>query len=138
MLKSQQLKEVPYPSDFSDIEKIEYDNLYAQAKILHSEVERTDSFIIHFSILMHIRSRRADFDNTPISDEELEQLRNSYKLTTKEFTTEIPPDHYCYDKENNPIYFPSTVTITDGTSNVVISSPAPDNTDKLICNDIVE
>jgi len=127
MIKSNILKQVPYPDDFSEDEKLEYDTLYAQAKIIHSDVERENPFIIYFSIVIHIRAKRPGAEEFPISNEELEQIKESYKLKSTVIECKENTDHYIYDYDHNPIYAPCTVTISsdeakEGTPSVVIQS----------------
>jgi len=114
MLRSNILKTTPYPEEFTEIDKSNYDVLYAQAKVIHPEIERDNPFIIHMAIIAHIRQLNgmsADF-----TEEELEAVRASYNdysdPASKIVTCEEAPDHYIYDKQTNPIYFPSTLTIT--------------------------
>lgn len=122
MIKSNILKQVPYPDEFTELDKIEYDKLYAQAKIIHSEIEKENPFIIHTAIIGYIRANKGMAQ--PYTDEELEQVKNSYKLESKVIKCELPEDHYIYDKENNPIYFPATITISDdkNNSNIILES----------------
>jgi hypothetical protein len=127
MIKSNILKEVPYPDDFSEHEKLEYDTLYAQAKIIHADVEKENPFIIHFSVIMHIRAKRPGAEEIPISNEELEEIKNSYKLKSTVIECKEDKNHYIYDHDHNPIYFPATVTISsdeakEGTPSVVVES----------------
>ncbi len=110
MIKSNILKEVPYPDEFTDDDKLEYDSLYAQCKIIHTDVEKENPFIIHTSIIAHIRAKKGmavEFTN-----EELETIKNSYKLKSKVVECDVPEDHYIYDKENNPMYYPAKLTIS--------------------------
>jgi hypothetical protein len=127
MIKSNILKQVPYPDDFSEEEKIEYDRLYAEAKIIHSTVEQENPFIIHFSIIMHIRAKRPGAEEIPISNEELEEIKNSYKLKSTVIECKEDENHYIYDHLHNPVYWPATVTISsdeakEGTPSVVVQS----------------
>jgi hypothetical protein len=127
MLRSNILKTTPYPEEFTEEDKANYDVLYAQAKVIHPEIERDNKFIIHMAIIAHIRQLKgmtADF-----TDEELEAVRASYQdysdPASKIVTCEEAPDHYIYDKENNPIYFPSTLTISsDETDKQVVLESA--------------
>lgn len=122
MIKSNILKEVPYPDEFDEADKLEYDTLYAQAKVLHSEVEKENPFIIHMSIIAHIRTKKGMKE--PFTDEELEAVKNSYKLDKKVFECDVPNDHYIYDKENNPMYYPAKLIISDeeNNSSVILES----------------
>jgi hypothetical protein len=129
MIKSNILKEVPYPSEFCEEEKLEYDRLYAEAKIIHADVERENPFIIHFSIVMHIRAKRPGSEGFEeiISNEELEQIKESYKLKSTVIECKEDENHYIYDQSHNPIYWPATVTISsdeakEGTPSVVVQS----------------
>lgn len=110
MIKSNILKEVPYPDEFSEEDKIEYDKLYAEAKIIHSDIEQETPFIIHTAIIAHIRIKNGYGE--PYTNEELEAVKKQYELKSRVFETVLPEDDFAYDKENNPIYFPSTLTIT--------------------------
>ena len=122
MIKSNILKEVPYPDEFDDADKLEYDTLYAQCKILHSEIEKENPYIIHISIIAHIRAKKGMRE--PFTDEDLEAVKNSYKLKSKIVECNETENHYIYDKENNPIYFPAKLIISDdeNNSNVIIES----------------
>ena len=122
MIKSNILKEVPYPDEFDDADKLEYDTLYAQCKILHSEIEKENPYIIHISIIAHIRAKKGMRE--PFTDEDLEAVKNSYKLKSKIVECNETDNHYIYDKENNPIYFPAKLIISDDENNskVIIES----------------
>jgi hypothetical protein len=122
MIKSNILKSVPYPDGFTEEDKIEYDNLYAQAKIIHSKVEEETPFIIHTAIIGYIRGKKGE--GVEFTNEELEEVKKSYELKSKQVKCEVPEDHYIYDKENNPMYFPATLTIStdENNSNIIIES----------------
>jgi hypothetical protein len=126
MLRSNILKTVPYPDEFTEEDKVNYNVLYAQAKLIHADVERDNPFIIHTAIISHIRQLKgmsADF-----TDEELQTVRASYNdysdPASKIVKCEEAEDHYIYDKEKNPIYFPTTLTIESDESDkkVVLDS----------------
>jgi hypothetical protein len=122
MIKSNILKSVPYPDDFTEDDKIEYDTLYAQAKLIHAQVEAENPFIIHTAIIGYIRGKKGmavEFTN-----EELEAVKNSYKLKSKVIECDVPKDSYLYDEENNPIYFPAKLTISndENNSNIILES----------------
>jgi hypothetical protein len=110
MIKSNILKEVPYPDGFTEEDKIEYDQLYAQAKLIHSDVERENPFIIHTAIIGHIRAKKGL--EQPFTDEELEAVKNSYNLKSKIIECNEDDNSFLYDKENNPMYFPAKITIS--------------------------
>lgn len=122
MIKSNILKEVPYPDEFDEADKLEYDTLYAQCKILHTDVEKENPFIIHMSIIAHIRAKKGMAES--FTNEELEAVKNSYKLDKKVFECDVPNDHYIYDKENNPMYYPSKLIISseENNSSVILES----------------
>lgn len=122
MIKSNILKQVPYPDEFTDEDKLEYDALYAQAKLIHAQIEQENPFIIHISIIAHIRAKKGMAE--PFTDEDLEAVKNSYKLKSKVIECDAPKDSYLYDKENNPIYFPDKLTISsdENNSNIILES----------------
>lgn len=122
MIKSNILKSVPYPDCFTDDDKREYDVLYAQAKLIHSKVEAETPFIIHTAIIGYIRGKKGE--GIEFTNEELDAVKKSYKLKSKEIKCEVPEDHYIYDKENNPMYFPATITINndENNSNIILES----------------
>jgi hypothetical protein len=124
MIKSNILKTVPYPDEFTEEDKLEYDTLYSQSKIIHADVERNNPFIIHTAIIAHIRAKNGMA--IAFTDEELTNIKNSYKLQSKEIKCDAPEGHYIYDKENNPMYFPSKLIISsdedDKNSQVILES----------------
>jgi hypothetical protein len=125
MIKSNILKTVPYPDDFNDEDKLEYDTLYAQAQVLHAKTAQEEPFIIHTAIIGHIRAKKGM--EMPYTDEELQAVKNSYMLKSKVVECkkeEIDP--YLYDEEKNPMYFPSKLIISSDeiNSNVIIESKA--------------
>lgn len=115
MIKSNILKTIPYPDEFTEDDKIEYDKLYAQAKLIHTDVERDNPYIIHIAVIAHIRAKNGM--GVEFTDEELMNVKNSYKLKSKVVECDAPEEHYIYDKENNPMYFPSKVTISSDDEN---------------------
>jgi len=124
MIKSNIIKSVPYPDEFSEEDKIEYDTLYAQARLIHPDVEKENPYIIHISIIAHIRAKKGMA--VEFTDEELMEVKNSYKLKSKIIECDVPEDHYIYDKENNPMYFPSKLIIStdedDKKPNIILES----------------
>ena len=132
MIKSNVLKDIPYPDGFSDDDKLEYDTLYAQAKLIHSSVERENPFIIHTAIIGYIRAKKGMAET--FTDEELEAVKNSYKLESKVIQCDEPADSYLYDKDNNPMYFASKLEITcdENDSTVVINSNQHENNSDVI------
>lgn len=122
MIKSNILKIIPYPDEFTEDDKLEYDTLYAQAKVIHTDIERDNPFIIHMSIIAHIRAKKGM--EQPFTNEELEEIKNSYILKSTLVECNEPEDHYIYDKENNPMFFPATITISndENNSNVIIEA----------------
>lgn len=122
MIKSNIFKETMYPDEFTEEDKLEYDTLYAQSKLIHADVEKETPFIIHLAIIAHIRAKKGMAE--PFTEEELEEVRNKYVLKSKVIECKEPEDSYLYDKENNPIYFPSKLIISsdDGNKEVVLES----------------
>jgi hypothetical protein len=122
MIKSNEFKLVPYPDDFTDDDKLEYDNLYAQAEILHAKTAKEEPFIIHTAIIGHIRAKKGMAE--PYTNEELEAVKNSYILKSKEVSFDPQEQPYLYDKENNPMYYPSKLVISceENNSNIIVES----------------
>lgn len=122
MIKSNILKQTPYPEEFTEEDKIEYDTLYAQSKLIHADVEKETPFIIHLAIICHIRAKKGMAE--PFTDEELQELKDRYVLKSKVIECKEPEDSYLYDKENNPIYFPSKLIINseDGDKEIILES----------------
>lgn len=122
MIKSNVLKEIPYPDDFNENDKLEYDTLYAQAKLIHTDVAKDNPFIIHTAIIGYIRAKKGMVET--FTDEELEAVKNSYKLESKVIECKEPTDSYLYDTENNPMYFASKLEITcdENDSTVIIKN----------------
>jgi hypothetical protein len=123
MIKSNILKTIPYPDEFTEEDKIEYDRLYAEAKLIHADVEKENPYIIYISIIAYIRSKKGMASE--FTDEELMAVKNSYKLKSKVVECDAPEDHYIYDKDNNPMYFPSKITISsddDKKPNLILES----------------
>ena len=69
VIKSNILKVIPYPDEFNDDDKMEYDRLDAEAKIYHENTYKNEHWIIHTAIIAYIRSKKGmEF---PVTDEEL-------------------------------------------------------------------
>lgn len=104
MIKSNQLKDVPYPDDFTEDDKLEYDRLDAEAKVIHADIYKNEWFIVHFAIIAHIRAKKGC--EVPVSDEELMALKDKYTLTAREVKCNGDEIPFLYDKDNNPIFKP--------------------------------
>jgi len=115
MIKSNVLKEVPYPDEFDDNDKLEYDNLYSMAKVLHKEIEEKEPFIIHTAIIGHIRAKKGMAE--PFTNEELQAVKDSYVLKSKVFECKGDEDPYLYDKDKNPMFFPSKLIVSSDENN---------------------
>lgn len=122
MLKSNQFKKTDelYPDEFTDDDKLKFDELWEQAKIIHAEVYATDPWIIRLSIIGYIRANKGMAE--PFTNEDLEHLKNQYQLETREFTTDTSNHPYLYDKDNNPIFKPNSYFFEEVNSNVVMTS----------------
>jgi len=110
MIKSNVLKETVYPDGFTDEDKAEFDILYAQANLIHADIAKDNPYIIYISVVAYIRSKKGLTDT--FTDEQLLKIKESYKLESKIIECKEPADSYLYDKDNNPIYFPSKLEIT--------------------------
>lgn len=119
MIKSNEFKKTDelYPEDFTEEDKIRFDELWEEAKIIHADVFKTDPWIIRLAIIGYIRANKGQAE--PFSNEDLEHLKSQYKLETREFTTDISNNPYLYDKDNNPIFKPDSYFFQEVNSNVV-------------------
>lgn len=122
MLKSNQFKKTDelYPEEFTDDDKLRFDELWEQSKTLHSDVHETDPWIIRLAIIGHMRAQKGYAE--PFSNEDLMHLKDQYRLDTREFTTDTSNCPYLYDKENNPIFKPDSYFYEQVNSNVVMTS----------------
>lgn len=101
-IKSNDFKDIPFPSDFNDDDKDEYMKLLNLAKLEHSDVFESERWIIHYSIIMYIRKQKGLEE--PYSEEELKEIISKYEIKVKEVVCKGDENPYLYDKENNPIF----------------------------------
>lgn len=136
MIKSNQFKknEELYPTEFTDEDKSQFDLLFEQAKVIHSEVFNTDPWIIRLAIIAHIRINKGMAE--PYTNEELEDLKNKYTLKNREFITNSNDHPYLYDTVNNPIFKPDSYFYEEVNSNMVTTSNLELTNDKIILNTI--
>jgi len=102
MIKSNDLKDIPYPEDFTEDDKQEFDKLFSESKIIHPDIYENERWIIHYSIIIHIRAKKGMAQ--PFTDEELKKIVNNYKVNIKDIKCNGDEIDYLYDKENNPIF----------------------------------
>lgn len=131
MIKSNEFKKTEelYPDDFTEDDKFKFDELWEQAKIIHSEVFKTDPWIIRLATIGYIRANKGQAE--PFSNEDLEHLKSQYKLESREFTTDVSNNPYLYDKDNNPIFKPNSFFFEEVNSNVVCTSNVDLTADKI-------
>lgn len=133
MIKSNILKEVPYPTDFSEEDKLEYDRLDAEAKVIHGDIYQNEHWLIHTAIIAYIRAKNGN--SVPVSDEELMALKDKYTLTAKEIKCNGDEIPFLYDKENNPIFKPDDELFVDSREDKVINTiPIPDKVEIEVGN----
>lgn len=105
-IKSNDLKDIPYPDDFTEDDKLEYMRLLNIAKVEHEDVFINNKWIIHYGIIMHIRKEKGFV--CPFNDEELERIVERYRTASwtedKEIKCNGDEIPYLYDKDNNPIF----------------------------------
>lgn len=102
MIKSNQIKEMPTPSDFNDEDKEEYKRYLELSKIEHPDIFERDKWIIHYGIIMYIRKQKGLAE--PYTDEEFNDIVKRYELKEKEVKCDSNVLPYLYDKDNNPIF----------------------------------
>ena len=76
MAKSQQFQKEVYPEDFSEDDIINYDILFAQAKLLYPLYE---SWVLKIGIESYIRKIRGDIHQS--SKEEIKAIKDEYLKT---------------------------------------------------------
>lgn len=105
-IKSNQLKDIPFPDDFTDDDKDEYLRLLNLAKIEHADVYQKEKWVIHYAIIMYIRKEKGL--EMPFTDEEFKVIVNKYEnpdwKENKEVVCKGDEIPFLYDKENNPIF----------------------------------
>lgn len=105
-IKSNQLKDIPFPVDFTDLDKEEYIRLLNLAMVEHSDVYESNKWIIHYGIIMHIRKEKG-FE-CPFNEKELNEIVERYKTAewteNKEVKCTGNETPYLYDKDNNPMF----------------------------------
>lgn len=119
MIKSNILKSKKhiYPPEFTDEDKLEYDNLFTEAQKLHSDVCNTEPWIVRLAIIGHMRASKGLKE--PYTNEELEELKNNYRLTSREFDCDSSKEPYLYDKEKNPMFFSNEQLLN---SNIIVDN----------------
>lgn len=100
-IKSNDLKNLPMPDDFTDEDKLRFEVLYNESKVKHADVYQREPWIIYFAIIMHIRSEKG---KGTLTNEELEELASKYKQAPKEVVCKGDEIPYLYDNSNNPIF----------------------------------
>jgi len=122
ILKSNIVKsnEYLYPPEFDENDKLEFDRLWDEASIIHKSIFDTEPFIIRLAIIGHIRTNKGLKE--PFNNEDLENLKEQYKLKQKIFECNPDDEPLLYDKKKNPIFFPEEYFAhqTENNSNVVI------------------
>lgn len=103
-IKSNELKDIPYPQEFDEEDKFEYDRLLNLSKVEHPDVFEKDRWIIHYGIIMYIRKKKGM--EQAYTDEELQAIIDKYNEASKNTIINCSGDEipYLYDKENNPIF----------------------------------
>lgn len=119
MIKSNILKSKAhtYPPEFTDDDKLEYEKLFAEAEKIHSDVCNTEPWIVRLAIIGYMRAGKGLKE--PYTNEELEELKNNYKLTTRVFDCDSSNLPYLYDKEKNPIFFSNEQLLN---SNIIVEN----------------
>lgn len=105
-IKSNQLKDIPFPEDFTDEDKENYMNLFNVAKVEHADIYEKEKWIIHYGIIMYIKSEKGQKE--PFTNEELkkiaEKFQNADWVKNKEVKCNGDENSYLYDKDNNPMF----------------------------------
>ena len=85
-------KEELYPDDFTEHEKVEFDLLLEQSKMLFPKLAN-EEWLIKQGIIAFIKKRKRG-DVEPLSQDEIANIRNKYTKDTVFYTepTETPED----------------------------------------------
>lgn len=90
MLSSQKFKKEIYPPDFTDEDKLKYDILFEQSKVLFPKLAN-EEWLISQGVMAYIRKEKMG-DVEPPSQEEIANIRNQYTKDTI-FFTEVQEDN---------------------------------------------
>lgn len=134
VIKSNILKNPVYPEDFTEEDKMKFDELSNEAQIIHKNVYENEPFIIYYSIVFYIRKLKGLEQS--FTDDELQNLIKSYELKNTNIKCNGDEIDYLYDKENNPIfkdndYFFKKKNEDDNDSNIVETENKLLTTDKI-------
>lgn len=77
-------KEELYPFDFTDDDKIEYDVLFEQSKVIFPKL-CNDAWLLRMGILAYMRKNKLD-PTEPPTEEEIAAIRNKYTKDTIFYT----------------------------------------------------
>jgi len=80
-------KEELYPKSFTEDEKLEFDLLLEQAKVLFPKLAN-EEWLIKQAIIAFIQKRKLGITE-PLSDEEIAKIRNKYSTDTVYYTEPI-------------------------------------------------
>ena len=131
-IKSNELKDIPFPNDFNDEDKLEYEKLLNESKVIHPDIYNNERWIIHYGIIMFIRTKKGI--QTPYSDEELQKIIDNYKINVKEVKCNGDELPYLYDKENNPIFKDDSYFFKNNEEGNVAETKAEDKVEIEILN----
>ena len=83
-------KDELYPKDFTDDDKLEFDVLLEQAKILFPKLAN-DVWLIKQGIIAYLRKQKRE-ETEPPSKEEIQKIKNQYTNDTIFYTEPIEPE----------------------------------------------
>lgn len=89
-MNSQKFKKELYPDDFTEDDKLEYDILLEQSKMMFPKLSN-DEWLIQHGVIAYLRKKKMG-DVEPPSDEEIAKLKNKYIKDTSVFYYEEPKE----------------------------------------------
>ena len=95
-VQSQRFKEEVYPSDFDDDMKFMYDDLMVQFRLHFPHIAQKDEWVLKMATRVHIREQTGK--TVKLTEEEVVELKEQYKLKNNLFETTLPESFY----ENHP------------------------------------
>lgn len=89
-MNSQKYKNEVYPEDFNEDEKLEFDLLFEQSKMMFPKLA-SEEWLIRSGVLAYIRKKRLG-DIEPVSDEEIAKIKNAYTNEQSVYYYEEPKE----------------------------------------------
>ena len=100
-MNSQKYKKEVYPDDFNEDDKLEFDLLLEQSKIMFPKLA-SEEWLIRTGVIAFIRKKKLG-DTEPPTDEEIAKVKNEYISQTSVYEYEKPEWDFPEMKETEVI-----------------------------------